>query len=40
MAIELARLGCHFGQGFFFARPLTPADAFSYWVDRNSKTMI
>ncbi len=40
MAIELARLGCHFGQGYFFARPLTPADAFNYWVDRSSKTMI
>jgi len=40
MAIELARLGCHFGQGYFFARPLTPNDAFNYWVDRSSKTMI
>ena len=40
MAVELARLGCHFGQGYFFARPLTPAKAYDYWVDRSRQTMI
>ncbi len=40
MAVELANLGCHFGQGYFFARPLTPADAFSYWLARSRETRI
>ncbi len=35
MAVELAKLGCHFGQGYFFARPLTPAKAYDYWVERS-----
>ncbi|BAK64766.1 hypothetical protein SLG_00910 [Sphingobium sp. SYK-6] len=40
MADALAALGCHYGQGYFFARPLPPVEAYRYWVDRSSSTMI
>jgi len=40
MAEELAHLGCHFGQGYYFSRPMAPADAFSYWLARSSETRI
>jgi diguanylate cyclase (GGDEF)-like protein len=40
MAVALANLGCHFGQGYFFARPLTPGDAFNYWLERSRETRI
>lgn len=40
MAEQLARLGCHYGQGYFFAKPLTPAAAYDYWVARSKETRI
>jgi diguanylate cyclase (GGDEF)-like protein len=36
LARALASLGCHRGQGFFFARPLPPVEALDYWVSRNA----
>jgi cyclic di-GMP phosphodiesterase Gmr len=36
MAKELARLGCHYGQGYYFARPLTSSEAFDYWSERSA----
>ena len=40
MAVQLANLGCHFGQGYFFAKPLAPAEAYDYWVARSKETRI
>ncbi|MBN8829475.1 MAG: bifunctional diguanylate cyclase/phosphodiesterase [Sphingomonadales bacterium] len=40
MADALAALGCHYGQGYFFARPLPPLEAYRYWLDRSEATMI
>jgi diguanylate cyclase (GGDEF)-like protein len=40
MADALAKLGCHYGQGYFFARPLPPLEAYRYWADRSEVTMI
>lgn len=36
MAGALARLGCNFGQGYHFARPLPPAEAYHYWLERSA----
>jgi EAL domain-containing protein (putative c-di-GMP-specific phosphodiesterase class I) len=36
MAEELGRLGCDYGQGYYFAKPLAPADAYAYWAERNA----
>jgi diguanylate cyclase (GGDEF)-like protein len=36
LAEALTRLGCSHGQGFWFARPLAPADALAYWRARNA----
>jgi EAL domain-containing protein (putative c-di-GMP-specific phosphodiesterase class I) len=36
MADELARLGCDFGQGYYYARPLRAPEAFAYWQERNA----
>jgi len=36
MARDLALLGCQYGQGYHFARPLTSADAYAYWVERSA----
>lgn len=30
-ANHLTAIGCDFGQGFFYARPMAPADALAYW---------
>ncbi|MDB5717303.1 MAG: diguanylate cyclase/phosphodiesterase [Sphingomonas bacterium] len=35
LADALAELGCFYGQGYHFARPLTSEDAFAYWAARN-----
>ncbi|MBO9581649.1 MAG: bifunctional diguanylate cyclase/phosphodiesterase [Sphingobium sp.] len=40
MAEELRQLGCHYGQGYFFAKPLAPTDAFNYWFKRSQETRI
>jgi diguanylate cyclase (GGDEF)-like protein len=40
MAQELAHLGCDFGQGYYFARPLAPADAYAYWLERSTSSTI
>jgi c-di-GMP phosphodiesterase Gmr len=32
----LKNLGCSFGQGYYFARPLTPSDAFNYLLADNA----
>ena len=34
LATTLAALGCVSGQGFFFARPLAPAEALPFWRSR------
>ncbi|MGC4252280.1 MAG: bifunctional diguanylate cyclase/phosphodiesterase [Sphingobium sp.] len=34
LALELQRLGCWQGQGYYFARPMNEADAFDYWRAR------
>jgi diguanylate cyclase (GGDEF)-like protein len=34
LATTLAALGCVSGQGYFFARPLEPAEALPYWRSR------
>ncbi|OJY70102.1 MAG: GGDEF-domain containing protein [Sphingobium sp. 66-54] len=39
-AAALAQLGCTYGQGYHFARPLPPLDAYRYWVARSSETII
>jgi len=36
LARALTELGCSQGQGFFFAKPLPPDAALSYWLSRNS----
>ena len=35
LATTLAALGCASGQGFYFAKPLEPADAIEYWQSRR-----
>ena len=37
MAEALARLGCDYGQGYYFARPLPPLEAYRYWRDRSAE---
>lgn len=32
----LAALGCTYGQGFFYARPLVQEEAYDYLVSRNA----
>lgn len=39
-ATALAQLGCDYGQGYHFARPLPSLDAYRYWVARSSDTII
>jgi diguanylate cyclase (GGDEF)-like protein len=36
LAVALAGMGCSHGQGFHFARPLRPEDAFAYWASRRA----
>jgi diguanylate cyclase (GGDEF)-like protein len=38
LAKELAALGCQRGQGFFFSRPLPPAQALGYWLSRSASS--
>jgi EAL domain-containing protein (putative c-di-GMP-specific phosphodiesterase class I) len=40
MAEALAGLGCHYGQGYYFAKPLPPLEAYRFWIDRSSATII
>jgi diguanylate cyclase (GGDEF)-like protein len=35
LAQTLAAMGCSCGQGFYFAKPLKPDDAFEYWLARR-----
>lgn len=39
-AEALAQLGCDYGQGYHFAHPLPPLDAYRYWMARSSETII
>ena len=32
----LADLGCTYGQGFYFAEPMSGDDALTYWLDRSA----
>ena len=34
-AAELARMGCSFGQGYFFSKPLPASEAFALLTPRN-----
>jgi c-di-GMP phosphodiesterase Gmr len=36
ISATLKRLGCSFGQGYYFARPLTPAAAYEFLVANNA----
>ena len=36
LATTLADLGCTYGQGFYYARPLKPEAALDYWLSRNA----
>jgi diguanylate cyclase (GGDEF)-like protein len=36
LAQTLSALGCSLGQGFYFARPLSPPDAYAYLLERNA----
>ncbi len=36
MAVALAKLGSDYGQGYHYARPLAPDDAYAYWASRNA----
>lgn len=36
MAHALARLGSDYGQGYFYARPLAPDEAYAFWASRNA----
>jgi diguanylate cyclase (GGDEF)-like protein len=36
LAQALAEMGCSYGQGFHFARPLTADSAFAYWRSRSA----
>lgn len=40
MADALREIGCHYGQGFHFARPLPADEAYSYWLDRSAEPTI
>jgi len=40
MADELRALGCDFGQGYYFAKPLPSLEAYRYWADRSDATII
>jgi len=40
LAEALRKLGCKFGQGFHFARPLPAQDAYHYWLDRSAAATI
>jgi diguanylate cyclase (GGDEF)-like protein len=36
LATALSDLGCTYGQGFYYARPLKPEVALDYWLSRNT----
>jgi len=36
LAAALAKLGCGQGQGFYFAEPLAPEEALTYWLSRSA----
>lgn len=36
LAQALCAMGCTYGQGFHYAKPMTPDAAFAYWRERNA----
>jgi len=36
MADALAALGCDFGQGYHYSRPMPSAEAYNYWLSRSA----
>jgi c-di-GMP phosphodiesterase Gmr len=36
ISATLKRLGCSFGQGYYFAKPLTPSAAYEFLVANNA----
>ena len=40
MADALREIGCHYGQGYYFARPLPADEAYRYWLDRSAEPTI